>query len=42
MSQIFKLCNLQTYNWVMKKRSTEFFCTILHELFSYATAKMQT
>ena len=35
-------CNLQTCNKVMKKRSTKCFCTILHELFSYASAKLQT
>ena len=26
----------------MKKPSTKCFCTILHELFSYASAKLQT
>ena len=26
----------------MKKRSTKCFCTILHKLFSYASAKLQT
>ena len=38
----FKLCNLQTYNLVMKKESAKCFCTILHKLFSYASAKLQT
>ena len=42
MAQIIKLCNLQTSNLLMKKRSTKWFCTILHILFGYASAKLQT
>ena len=38
----FKLCNLKTCNLVMKKQSTKCFCMILHKLFSYASAKLQT
>ena len=39
---INKQCNLQTCNLVMEKQSTKCLCTILHKLFSYASAKLQT
>ena len=42
MAWIVKLCNLQTGNLVMKKQSTKCFCTILHKLFSHASANLQT
>ena len=38
----FQTCKLQTCNLVMTKQSTKCFCTILHKLFSYAPAKLQT
>ena len=34
--------NQNTYFLSNEERSTECFCTILHKLFNYASAKMQT